>query len=257
MPSTHAFSVAGKVALITGASSGFGKHFARVLAREGAKVGLAARRVDALQSLAQEIRSAGGLAAVAQLDVADVASIATAVGAIERELGRIDVLVNNSGTSIVKPTLEYTEQDWDAVVDVNLKGAFFVATEVARRMRADARGGSIINIESILSFRQTGQIPAYVASKAGLTQLTRTMALELARYDIRVNGIAPGYFSTDINRDYLASDAGAAMIKRIPQRRAGNVEDLEGPLLLLASDASRYMTGTTLVVDGGHLVSGL
>jgi NAD(P)-dependent dehydrogenase (short-subunit alcohol dehydrogenase family) len=257
MPSTHAFSVAGKVALITGASSGFGKHFAKVLAREGAKVGLAARRGDALQSLAQEIRSAGGVAAVAQLDVADVASISTAVAAIERDLGRIDVLVNNSGTSIVKPTLEYTEQDWDAVVDVNLKGAFFVATEVARRMRTDARGGSIINIESILSFRQTGHIPAYVASKAGLTQLTKTLALELARYNIRVNGIAPGYFSTDINRDYLASDAGAAMIKRIPQRRAGNVEDLEGPLLLLASDASRYMTGTTLVVDGGHLVSGL
>ena len=257
MPSTHAFSVAGKVALITGASSGFGKHFATVLAREGAKVGLAARRVDALESLAQEIRAAGGVAAVAQLDVADVASIAPAVATIERTLGRIDVLVNNSGTSIVKPLLEYTEQEWDAVVDVNLKGAFFVATEVARRMRADGRGGSIINVESILSFRQTGHIPAYVASKAGLTQLTKTMALELARYDIRVNGIAPGYFSTDINRDVLASDAGAAMIKRIPQRRAGNVEDLEGPLLLLACDASRYMTGTTLVVDGGHLVSGL
>jgi NAD(P)-dependent dehydrogenase (short-subunit alcohol dehydrogenase family) len=223
MLSTQPFSVAGKVVLITGASSGFGKHFAKVLAREGAKVGLAARRVDALQSLAQEISDAGGVAAVAQLDVADVASISTAVATIERELGRIDVLVNNSGTSIVKPTLEYTEQDWDAVVDVNLKGAFFVATEVARRMRADAPGGSIINIESILSFRQTGHIPAYVASKAGLTQLTKTLALELARYDIRVNGIAPGYFSTDINSGYLASEAGAAMIKRIPQRRAGNV----------------------------------
>ena len=257
MPSTQPFSVAGKVALITGASSGFGKHFAKVLAREGAKVGLAARRIDALQSLAQEIRGVGGVAAVAQLDVADVQSIEPAVAAIERELGRIDVLVNNSGTSIVKPTLEYTEQDWDAVVDVNLKGAFFVATEIARRMRADGRGGSIINIESILSFRQTGHIPAYVASKAGLTQLTKTLALELARHNIRVNGIAPGYFSTDINRDFLASDAGVAMIKRIPQRRAGNVEDLEGPLLLLACDASRYMTGTTLVVDGGHLVSSL
>jgi NAD(P)-dependent dehydrogenase (short-subunit alcohol dehydrogenase family) len=257
MPSTQPFSVAGKVALITGASSGFGKHFAKILAREGARVGLAARRVDVLQSLAQEIRSAGGVAAVAQLDVADVQSIESAVASIERELGRIDVLVNNSGTSIVKPLLEYTEQDWDAVVDVNLKGAFFVGTEVARRMRADGLGGSIINIESILSFRQTGHIPAYVASKAGLTQLTKTMALELARHDIRVNGIAPGYFSTDINRDFLASDAGAAMIKRIPQRRAGNLEDLDGPLLLLACDASRYMTGTTLVVDGGHLVSSL
>jgi NAD(P)-dependent dehydrogenase (short-subunit alcohol dehydrogenase family) len=257
MPATNAFSIAGKVALITGASSGFGKHFAKVLAREGAKVGLAARRVAALDSLAQEIRAAGGTAAVAKLDVTDVASIAAAITAIERDLGRIDVLVNNSGTTVVKPLLEQTEQDWDAVVDVNLKGAFFVATEVARRMRADSRGGSLINIESILSFRQTGQIPGYLASKAGLTQLTKSMALELARYNIRVNGIAPGYFSTDINRDYLASEAGAAMIKRIPQRRAGNVEDLEGPLLLLASDASRYMTGTTLIVDGGHLVSSL
>ena len=257
MPATQAFSVAGKVALITGASSGFGHHFAKVLAREGAKVGLAARRVEVLQSLAQEVRSAGGTAAVAQLDVADAASIPIAISSVERELGRIDVLVNNSGVSIVKPLLDYTEQDWDAVVDVNLKGAFFVATEVARRMRADGRGGSIINIESILSFRQTGRIPAYVASKAGLTQLTKTMALELARHNIRVNGIAPGYFSTDINRDFLGSEAGVAMIKRIPQRRAGNLEDLEGPLLLLASDASRYMTGTTLVVDGGHLVSSL
>lgn len=257
MPSTHTFSVAGKVALITGASSGFGRHFATVLAREGAKVGLAARRLDALDCVAREIRSAGGVAATVKLDVADVATIAPAVAAIERELGRIDVLVNNSGTSVVKPLLEHTEQDWDAVVDVNLKGAFFVASEVARRMRDDGRGGSIVNIESILSFRQTGHIPGYVASKAGLTQLTKTMALELARYNIRVNGIAPGYFSTDINRDFLASEAGAAMVKRIPQRRAGNIEDLEGPLLLLACDASRYMTGTTLVVDGGHLVSSL
>jgi NAD(P)-dependent dehydrogenase (short-subunit alcohol dehydrogenase family) len=254
MSSMNAFSVAGKVALITGASSGFGRHFAKVLAREGAKVGLAARRLDALDSLAQEIRSAGGIAATAKLDVADVDSISPAISAIERELGRIDVLVNNSGTTVVKPLLEQTEQDWDAVVDVNLKGAFFVAAEVARRMRVDARGG---NIESILSFRQTGHIPGYLASKAGLTQLTKSMALELARYNIRVNGIAPGYFSTDINRDFLASEAGVAMIKRIPQRRAGNVEDLEGPLLLLASDASRYMTGTTLVVDGGHLVGSL
>src|SRR4051812_37654325 len=139
MPSTNVLSVTGKVALITGASSGFGNHFAKVLAREGAKVGLAARRGDVLQSLAQQIRSAGGVAAVAQLDVADAASIPNAVASIERELGRIDVLVNNSGISILKPLLEYTEQDWDAVVDVNLKGAFFVATEVARRMRADGR----------------------------------------------------------------------------------------------------------------------
>lgn len=255
--SQNAFSVAGKVALITGASSGFGRHFARLLAREGAKVGLAARRVDMLEATAAEIRREGGTAAVARLDVADSASIVDAVNEVEQALGRIDVLVNNSGISVVKPILEQTEEDWDRTLGVNLKGAFLMATEVARRMRADGRGGSIINIESILSFRQGGQVAPYAASKAGLTQLTRSMGMELARYDIRVNGIAPGYFATEINEDFFRTEAGAAMIKRIPQRRTGNLEDLDGPLLLLASDASRYMTGSTIVVDGGHLCSGL
>ncbi|MGH8178175.1 MAG: SDR family NAD(P)-dependent oxidoreductase [Steroidobacter sp.] len=251
------FDLSGKVALVTGASSGFGRRFACVLARAGAKVGLAARRVDALEAAAAEIREEGGMAAVARMDVADTSTIPQAVAQIEQALGPIDILVNNSGTSVAKPLLEQSEKDWDDVVDVNLKGAFFVATEVARRMRANARGGSIINIESILSFRQTGHVAPYAASKAGLTQLTKSMALELARYGIRVNGIAPGYFATDINREFFATEVGASMIKRIPQRRLGNLEDLDGPLLLLASDASRYMTGATIVVDGGHLVSGL
>jgi NAD(P)-dependent dehydrogenase (short-subunit alcohol dehydrogenase family) len=251
------FSLHDKTVLITGASSGFGRHFADVLSRAGARIGLAARRVDALDTAATEIRAKGGTGAVARMDVTDAASVKTGVDAIVSALGRIDVLVNNSGISIPKPLLETTEQDWDAVVDVNLKGAFLVATEVARRMRDDGRGGSIVNIESILSFRQTQQVAPYAASKAGLTQLTKSMALELARYRIRVNGIAPGYFVTDINREFFETEAGAAMIKRMPLRRCGNVEDLDGPLLLLASDASRYMTGTTLVVDGGHLVSTL
>jgi NAD(P)-dependent dehydrogenase (short-subunit alcohol dehydrogenase family) len=257
MPAIPHFDLTGKVALITGASGGLGRRFARVLARAGAKVGLVARRREALEETAAEVRADGGEAFVATMDVGDVSSIAPAVGLVEEALGPIDVLVNNSGTSSVRPLLEQTEEDWDNVVDVNLKGAFFVATEVARRMRAHARGGAIINIESILSFRQTGQIAPYAASKAGLTQLTRTMALELARYGIRVNGMAPGYFATDINRGYFETEAGAAMVKRIPQRRLGRLEDLDGPLLLLASDASRYMTGATLVVDGGHLVSSL
>lgn len=257
MTSNQRFSVEGKVVLITGASSGFGAHFARVLASEGAKVGLAARRVDALESIAEEIRKAGGVAATTKLDVADSASVKQAVAAIEQALGRIDVLVNNSGVSISKPLLEQTEADFDAVVNVNLRGAFLVATEVARRMKADGKGGSIINIESILSFRQAGQIAPYAASKAGLTQLTRSMALELARYRIRVNGIAPGYFSTEINNEFFATEGGAAMIRRMPSRRLGELEELEGPLLLLASDASSYMNGATIVVDGGHLSSGL
>ncbi len=181
MTTTNLFSVKGKVALVTGASSGFGRHFAEVLAREGAKVGLAARRAEVLESVAADIRNSGGTAAVAKLDVADGASVQQAVQSIEAALGRIDILVNNSGASIAKPLLEQTEQDFDAVVDVNLKGAFLVATEVARRMRADGKGGSIINIESILSFRQAGHVAPYAASKAGLTQLTKAMALELRR----------------------------------------------------------------------------
>lgn len=257
VPAEDKKELSGKVALVTGASGGLGRHFASVLARAGAQVGLAARRVDALESLAAEISQAGGKAAVAQLDVTDGNSVAVAVASIERTLGPIGILVNNSGTSVARDLLDQTERDWDAVVDVNLKGAFLVATEVARRMRDQANGGSIINIESILSFRQAGWTAPYAASKAGLTQLTRSMALELARYGIRVNGIAPGFFLTDINREFFNTEAGAALVKRIPQRRLGNPQDLDGPLLLLASDASRYMTGATLVVDGGHLCSTL
>jgi NAD(P)-dependent dehydrogenase (short-subunit alcohol dehydrogenase family) len=249
--------LSGKVALVTGASSGLGRHFAQALARQGVKVGLGARRVDALEATAAEIRAIGGVAAVTRLDVSDSASVASGIQNIEAELGPIDILVNNSGVSVSKPLLEQTESDWDAVVDVNLKGAFLVATEVARRMRDQQRPGSIINIESILSFRQAGAVAPYAASKAGLTQLTRTMALELARFQVRVNGIAPGYFATDINRDFFETEPGRALLKRIPQRRLGEVADLDGPLLLLASDASRYMTGATLVVDGGHLCSTL
>lgn len=251
------FDLRGKVALITGASSGFGRHFAGVLARAGAHVGLAARRVDALETVAKEVHAIGGTAAVAKLDVSQEVSVASAVAEIEQALGPIDVLINNAGICITKPVLEQSEEDWDDVLDVNLKGAFLMSTRVARRMRDLKRGGSIINIQSILSFRQAGHITPYAASKAALNQLTKNMALELARYSIRVNGIAPGYFLTDISRDFFASEAGAAMLKRIPQRRLGRFEDLDGPLLLLASDASRYMTGTTVVVDGGHLCSNL
>jgi NAD(P)-dependent dehydrogenase (short-subunit alcohol dehydrogenase family) len=255
MSSPHALS--GKVALVTGASSGLGRHFAQVLARAGAKVGLAARRIEKLEEVAAGITTRGGHARAARMDVTDSASIGSAVAAIEAALGPIDILVNNSGTLVIRNLLEHTEHDWDQVVDVNLKGAFLVAVEVARRMRDGGRGGSLINIASIVGMRPAGWVAPYAASKAGLVQLTRSMALELARYGIRVNGIAPGYFVTEINQDFLASDAGAELRKRIPQRRFGNLEDLDGPLLLLASDASRYMTGTTLVVDGGHLCSTL
>ena len=246
-----------KTALVTGASSGLGRHFARVLAGQGARVALAARRVAALDELANEIRAAGGEAYTVALDVRDEGSVAGAIAAIEGDFGGIDILVNNSGVSGIKPTLQLTGADWDEVLDVNLKGAFLVANEVGRAMVRVKRPGSIINIASILGFRVAGQLAPYTASKAGLVHLTKSLALDWARYGIRVNAIAPGYFRTDINDDFWDTEPGKAMINRIPQRRLGVVENLDGPLLLLASDASAYMTGTTITVDGGHLVSAL
>jgi NAD(P)-dependent dehydrogenase (short-subunit alcohol dehydrogenase family) len=254
---TNMLNLHGKVALITGASSGLGAHFAAVLAGAGAAVGLAARRLDQLSTVASRISEKGGRATTAHLDVLDPASVVAAVASVEATLGPIDILVNNSGVALQKMALETSADDWDSVVDVNLKGAFLMATEVARRMCKHGRGGSIINIESILSFRQMPTLVAYAASKAGLTQMTRNLAFEFARYQIRVNGLAPGYIVTDINREFFATEAGAALVKRIPQRRVGQPEDLDGPLLLLASDASRFMTGSTVVVDGGHLCTPL
>jgi len=249
--------LAGKVALVTGASSGLGRRFAKVLAARGAAVGLAARRTDALESLANEIRAEGGKAFATKLDVTDESSVNTAIAAIESSLGPIDVLVNNSGISIVKPALEQTAADFDDVMNVNLRGVFLMANAVGRRMRDTKRGGSIINIASILGERQSSHILPYAISKAGVVQLTKTLALEIARYNIRVNAIAPGYIETEINSDFFKTEQGMALIKRIPQRRIGQESDLDGALLLLASDASTFMTGSVITVDGGHLVSGL
>jgi NAD(P)-dependent dehydrogenase (short-subunit alcohol dehydrogenase family) len=247
----------GKVALVTGASSGLGRRFATVLAEQGAAVGIAARRTDALADLVREITARGGKAFATRLDVSDESSVARAVADIENALGPIDVLVNNAGTSITKPALEQTAADWDAVISVNLRGVFLMANEVGRRMRDSRRGGSIINIASILGERQTGFVLPYAVSKAGVIQLTKSLALETARYNIRVNAIAPGYIATEMNSEFFTTDVGAALIKRIPQRRLGNESELDGALLLLSSDASKFMTGTVITVDGGHLVSAL
>ena len=247
----------GKVALITGAFGGLGQHFALTLARAGAAVGLTGRRLDAGETLAERIRSGGGRAAVRVMDVTDPDSVHQAVGGIAAELGPITVAVNNAGVAVTKPFLEVSEQDWSGVVDVNLTGAWRVAQAAARHMRDHRQGGSIVNVASITGLRVAGAVSAYVASKAGLIQLTKAMALELARYNIRVNALAPGYIETDINRDFFAGEAGRALIKRIPQRRIGKPEELDGPLLLLCSDASSYMTGSVLVADGGHLVNSL
>jgi NAD(P)-dependent dehydrogenase (short-subunit alcohol dehydrogenase family) len=243
----------GKRALITGASGGLGLHFAKVLAASGAAVVLAARRVAQLESIAHEIVAHGGEAQAVEIDVADGRSVAAGIA----RCGRLDILVNNAGVTNTKPALDQTEADWNGILDTNLKGAWLVATEVARKMKETGTGGSIINIASILGLRQSGQVTPYAVSKAAIVQLTKQLGLELARVGIRVNALAPGYIATDLNEAFMRSEAGAALMKRIPQRRLGRPEDLDGVLLLLASDASRYMTGAVIPVDGGHLVSTL
>ena len=248
------FSLEGKAALVTGASSGFGRHFARVLADAGAKVALAARRLDVLKQLEAEIRGSGGQAAAVAVDVTDRASVAKAFADAEAALGPIAILVNNAGVPSGAFFAKTTEEEWREVMSVNLDGVFRVGQEAARRMAANRTGGSIINIASLLGFGVIKGLSTYSATKAAVISLTKSMALELARDNIRVNALAPGYFATEFNEAYLASDAGKRMLARVPMGRAGAVEELDGPLLLLASDAGRFMTGSVITVDGGHLL---
>lgn len=250
---TFQFDLGGKTAVVTGASGGLGAHIAEVLARAGAHVIIGARRKAALDTLAEKIVSAGGSVEAVSLDVTSAASL----NAVADSINTVDILVNNAGVTRECSLLEMSEEDWDCVQDTNAKGIFLMTQSVARIMKAAGRGGSIINVGSILGLRQGGMVASYAASKAAALQLTKVSALELARFGIRVNAIAPGYFKTDINADFFESAAGQAMISRIPQRRLGNKEDLDGALLLLASDASAYMTGSIIEVDGGHLVSTL
>jgi NAD(P)-dependent dehydrogenase (short-subunit alcohol dehydrogenase family) len=257
MAAASSGALGGRKALVTGASAGLGAHFARVLAEAGAQVTLAARRTDALAAGVDAIRSAGGVAHAVPLDVTYAQSVAEAVEAACRAMGGLDILVNNAGIAHTSGVLDITEAEWDGVLDTNLKGAFLVAQAAARRMRDAGTGGAIVNIASILGERVAGGVAAYAASKAGLIQLTRAMALELARHRIRVNALCPGYVETDINRGFFASPAGEAMVRRIPQRRIGSPDDLTGPLILLCSDAGAHITGVALPVDGGHLVSSL
>lgn len=248
------FSLRNRVALVTGASGVLGGYFAQVLSAAGASVALAARRVDKLAAAAAALPAP---AIAVALDVTDEAAIERTLDAVEARFGLCDLLINNAGIAVTKPYLEQDAASWDAVHDVNLRGAHLMGRAFARRLAAAKRGGCIVNIASILGIRTIPGVASYTAAKAGLLHLTRQMAVELARHDIRVNALAPGYVATDINADFFATEAGAAMIKRIPQRRLGQVEDLAGPLLLLASDAGRHMTGSVLVVDGGHSVNSL
>jgi NAD(P)-dependent dehydrogenase (short-subunit alcohol dehydrogenase family) len=249
------FDLAGRVALVTGASSGLGRHFAKVLARAGAAVAVAARRADMLDDLVQEITAGGGRATPITCDVTNGVDVRNAVSAVEAAFGPLDILVNNAGIAISKPMLEHSEEDWDRVVDTNLKGAWLLSREAAERWIKTGRRGRIVNIASLLALRTIRHVPSYCASKAGLTHLTHTMAMELARRGITVNAIAPGYFETDMNRGFLRSETGQALIGRIPMGRSGQAEDLDGALLLLTTDAGAYITGVVLPVDGGHVVS--
>jgi NAD(P)-dependent dehydrogenase (short-subunit alcohol dehydrogenase family) len=251
------FDLSGKVALVTGASSGLGVHFARTLASAGASVAIAARRADRLASLQAELHKAGNKAAAVELDVQSGKSVGAAFDAGEKALGAIDIVVNNAGISIVKPALEMPEEDWDAVVDTNLRGAWLVAQTAAKRWVAAKRPGIIVNVASILGLRTIGQVAPYNASKAGLIHLTRALAMEWARHNIRVNAICPGYIETEMNSDFWKTPGGQRLIERIPQRRIGQPEHLDGALLLLASDAGTFMTGSVLTVDGGHMVNSL
>ena len=250
----------GRTALVTGGFSGLGRHFAQVLAGQGARVALVGRRIDLGHAVAAEIGAAVGRPADVRAfaaDVTDSASVADCFAHISADLGVPDIVVNNAGTVARAASVDVSDEAWNSVVDVNLSGVFRVAQASARAMVAAGKGGSIINIASILGLRVRTQVASYAATKAAVVQLTKALALEWAPHGIRVNAIAPGYFETDINRDFLRSEAGQAIVARVPQQRVGQLAELDGPLLLLASAASSYMTGTVIVVDGGHVVSTL
>ncbi len=256
MSAVDRFRLDRKHVLVTGASSGLGAHFARLLVDAGARVSLAARRTDKLQALVEQLRQAGGEARAVALDVTDPSSVGSCFDAVV-DWGAPDVVINNAGVTVTKGVLQQSPEDYDLVLDTNLKGAWLVATEAARRMVAAGKGGSIVNVASILGERVAGGVAPYAISKAGVLQLTKALALELARHGIRVNALMPGYVVTDLNRDFLLSEPGDKLKARIPSRRFGELTDLDGPLLLLASDAGAAMSGSTLAVDGAHLVSSL
>jgi len=256
MPEPTRFDLTDKTALVTGASSGLGARFARVLAANGATVVLASRRVGRLKELRAEIESEGGDAHVIEMDVTDPVAIAAGVAQAEAEAGPIDILVNNSGVSTTQRLVDVTPEDFDFVFDTNTRGAFFVAQAVGRRMIERARTepdrqARIVNIASMAALKVLAQIGIYCMSKAAVAQMTRAMALEWARYGINVNAICPGYISTELNEHHWETEAGRKLISMLPRKRLGLPEDLDGLLLLLASDQSRFINGAVIAADDG------
>ena len=254
MAAADLFNLAGRVALVTGASSGLGERFAEVLAEAGAAVVLVARRAERLDAVADRIGKAGGKALAVAADVRDHDAMHRAFATTEKAFGPVDILVNNAGVAHADRAIELSETEWRRVLGTNLDAALFCSQEFAGRLIVAGKGGAIVNIASILGLGVAKGVAAYAVAKAGLIQLTRALALELAPRGIRVNAIAPGWFVTELNREYLASERGAAIRGDIPLGRFGERRDLDGVLLLLVSDAGRFMTGTTVVVDRGHSV---
>ena len=255
MTAAELFNLKGRVALVTGASSGLGVRFAEVLAREGAPVALVARRTDRLAAVKTRIEHAGGRAIAIGADVLDRKAMTRAFDEAEKAFGTVTILVNNAGVAHSGRAVELSEAEWRRVVGTDLDAVFFWAQEAARRMLAAGKGGAIVNVASVLGFGVSKGTAAYAVAKAGVIQLTKALALELAFKGVRVNAIAPGWIVTDLNRDYLMSEQGAAITREIPVGRFGEERDLDGALLLLASDAGRFITGATIVVDGGQMVA--
>lgn len=249
------FDLSGEVALVTGASSGLGWRFARVLAAHGASVVLAARSAGKLEDLKALIEADGGKAAVVEFDVSDREKVPGLFDAAEAAFGTVTILVNNAGIAKQTAFLDLTEEEWEEIRDVNYEAVWRIAQEAARRMVAAESGGSIINIASLWALRVSKTLSTYAVTKAAVVQLTKAMALELARHKVRVNAIAPGYILTEMNRAYFESPESASFVAGIPQKRVADPSELDGTLLLLASDASSFTTGSVIVVDGGHSLS--